>query len=131
MLPLSRLCAVALLCCSATHATAQGTDSLDGKWKATFAVGSGPAAGRLANANVVFRGTEGTWRTYMAARENPCLGKETPLSIQRQSPETLEIKLLYSRLQTFCQDETISVRIENGVLKGHFSGGNRIELSRE
>jgi hypothetical protein len=132
MSPLSHLCAVALVCCSASHATAQGTDSLDGKWKATFVVGVGPAAGKLANANVVFRGTEGTWRTYTAARENPCLGKDTPLSIERKSPDTVEIRLLYSRVQTFCHDETISAKIENGsVIKGHFSGGKPIELSRD
>jgi hypothetical protein len=112
----------------ATHfASAQSGPDLDGKWEAKFVA----ATGRPSGADVAIKGSEGTWHSYSAPRSNPCLGKETPIAIERGSAETIVVKLLYSKLLVGCQDGQFSVKLEGAALKGQFSDGRALELVRK
>lgn len=124
---LLRICLAALAASAVASVFAQEVD-LDGKWNASF---SAPGAAGRALAVLVIRGNEGTWRAVFASgRDNPCLGRETPISIHRSELD-VEIKILMSRVQSFCQDGRIAAKLENGSLKGKFGDGRPVEIVRD
>jgi len=104
----------------------QGT-ALDGKWTAKFVLPSGTSTG----AAVVIRGTEGTWTSHGAPRNNPCVGKETQIAVDQTSTDAASIKILYSKRLTGCEDGGASLKLVDGVLKGHLGAGLPVELNRD
>jgi hypothetical protein len=124
---ISKTFAALLAAYLSTHAGGQGVTTLDGKWTASFTSPNRSMAG----AWVVINGGEGTWKTQGAPRDNPCFGKETPLTIDQSSTESVTMKILYSKLMAGCQDASLSVKLENGILKGQFGNGNPVVLTRE
>lgn len=108
------------------QAMGQGT-ALDGKWAAKFVLPSGMSTG----AAVVIRGTEGTWTSHSAPRNNPCLGKETQIAVDQTSTDAVSIKILYSKRLTGCEDGSASLKLVDGVLKGHLGAGLPVELNRD
>lgn len=77
------------------------------------------------------RADEGTWRAFSALPNNPCLGKETPVTVSRSAPDQVILTVKYSQVLKDCQDARLVLSLDSGKLIGKFGDGRGIEVARD
>ena len=116
----------ALLMCSL--ALAQGENLYNGKWHATLTLEGGKS--REGTVNITEQ--VGTWKMTARVYKNPCVGLESPIVIQRATPDELVFKIYRSKALRGCDDDVASVkRINETTLQGELNDGRKLTLVRE
>jgi hypothetical protein len=108
-----------MLTCMLLSSTAfsQTTTAYDGKWKVTW------EKPRPMEAALVISGGTGTWKALVSNRDNPCVGREVPISVQSSTAEDLKISLDFSKALPGCLDSEVEFkRIDDSTLKGKRAG---------
>lgn len=109
--------------------SAQTPGSLQGKWSGKT---QSQVGGELA-VELVIAESNGTWRFIPRGtqRNNPCLGKDFPVSVISQSSAELSIEIKGSSVMQGCSDFSATLKSGDGKsLEGELSGGRHISLTR-
>jgi len=108
-------------------AAAQGANPYNGTWRAQF---ERRGTGWSAEATLVIADRHGTWQMTSSHRNNPCMGREYPVSIRRATARDLEFEIQRSKVLAGCDDElAVLERVDENTLRGEFEG-RRLNLIR-
>lgn len=106
---------------------AQPSPGLDGKWLAKF---SSPR-GDPREAILIINGSAGTWEQQIQARNNPCVGREVPITVTAASGTDLEVQILNSKGLAGCSDGIIKAkRVDDKKFEGTLEDGRKVVLVR-
>ena len=130
-----RMLAVMLLagaCASAASAQEALVTSYDGTW----AVSGTTFEGRTLNAELVLKGGAGTWRLYArgatAAKNNPCLLKSFPVSVQKSTADELRIHVDGPDVISGCPEFTVTLKpTGDNALEGTTRRGGTVHIERK
>jgi hypothetical protein len=107
---------------------AQEPTSFEGKWHFEFISANGYAvAGTL-----TVQGQGGIWASNATSRNNPCLGRPTPITVRTASADSLAFEINGSKVINGCQDNQVQVkRIDATHLEGTIDQSVKMKLTRE
>lgn len=73
----------------------------------------------------------GTWSTTASARKDPCIGRDTPITVQSTSGEELAFKVNRSQVLTGCPDFAFKFKkVDEKTMKAELTGGRSVTLTR-
>ncbi|MFM2084906.1 MAG: hypothetical protein RLY95_1724 [Pseudomonadota bacterium] len=101
--------------------------NVDGNYKAQFGVS---AYGRTFSvaAEVVLKGTEGTWRTSMTG--NNCLNQIAPVTVTSSTDSELKFVAAYSKTLSGCPDFNVSLkRVDDKTFAGSGTTSSGMTIS--
>jgi hypothetical protein len=108
------------------QAMAQAPAEFVGTWKVTWHGAKKPQEAKL-----VITDSGGTWRTYDSSRNNPCIGREVPISVKVQSPGEVAIDLKFSEALAGCSNSIVTLkRVDDRNLQG-FRGSAEVKAVRD
>jgi len=117
-----------LLAMSSAWALAQTANPYDGTRKVKF---DGTRTVDY-EGTVVVQGDGGSWKVLAHAQNNPCIGREAPISVHRATAEELVFEVNRSKVLTGCRDWTMSFqRVDDKTLRATTSDGRPMLMVRE
>ena len=117
--------------CICFSAISQDAASLDGTWLAKFPAPSTAFNKGSREAKLVIANGAGTFQLSFKAREDPCIGREFPITISNVSTEGFDIDVQASKVLAGCQNFTWKPkRAEGGGYEGTFPDGRKFVLIR-
>ena len=121
----------ALLSLAVCAAQAQATNPFVGSWDVTFPIQTNTGTDNR-TADLVVKNDGGTWQTHTRNRSNdPCVGKEVPVVIDKISEKELTGSVKFSTLHDFCKDvRLILTADEQGKVSGR-RGNTELTLKRK
>lgn len=123
-----RTCFAVVAIVGATVAFAQSEHTYDGKWKITF---DGTRTVDM-EGTVVIKGNAGTWDMATRAVNNPCVGRQYPITVQKATADELFFTVNRAATLVGCKDGTYSFRkVDDKTLKGEVGGGRPASLVRD
>lgn len=112
----------------ASAATAQETNPYNGTWRAEIEGLKGAAL----EGTVIIKDQGGTWDMLIRVRNNPCIGRAVPISIQRASADELVFEISRSKALPGCKDGLATLkRVDDKTLQGEFEEGRKLRLVRQ
>ncbi len=106
----------------------QQVNAFVGKWTGSMAGSSG----RELQLEVAITQAGGAWRFIGRAKNNPCLGRDFPISVTAQSSTELQIEVKGSSVLQGCIDETIVLRAPDATtIEGALADGRTFRLTRQ
>ena len=113
-----------------TSVLAQSPNPFVGTWKVTWEQqtrGSGVIQGgtREFEAEMIIAASGGSWKTLGASsRSDPCVGREVPIAIEKQTDDEVHVRLKFSEAVQGCTDSMVLLkRVDDKKLTG--TRGNR------
>jgi hypothetical protein len=74
----------------------------------------------------------GTWSTTASARLDPCIGRDTPITVQAAAAEELAFKVNRSQVLTGCPDFAFKFKkVDEKTMKAELTGGRSVTLTRK
>ena len=74
----------------------------------------------------------GTWSTTASARNDPCIGRDTPITVQAVSEDGLALKVNRSQVLTGCPDFSFKFKkVDEKTMKAELTGGRSVTLTRK
>jgi hypothetical protein len=126
--PMNRI-AIALLAALAlvSAALAQSTNPYNGKWTISF---DGRKTADLAG-TVVVKDEGGVWDVVARSSNNPCVGREYPITVQKTSADELTFTVNRAKTLTGCKDSMYTFRkVDDKTMKGELGEGRAASLVR-
>jgi hypothetical protein len=113
----------------AASAIAQETNPYNGTWHAEF---ESAAQGAKLEGTVVIKDQGGTWDMLARKGNNPCVGREVPITMQKASADELVFEINRSKALPGCNDGIAKLkRTDDKTLEGVFDKGRKIKLIRQ
>ena len=125
---LRTLCRLALLALitQVTTAPAQTSSAFVGTWKVTW---QGPR--QALQARLVITPTGGTWKALSSRPDNPCSGREVPISVEETEAGSAKVILRFAESLSGCNDVELRLRrVDERTLTGT-RGQAELALVRE
>jgi hypothetical protein len=109
-------------------AFAQDPASYDGKWRFEFTSDNGYfVAGSL-----VVQGQTGTWTSNATSKNNPCLGRPTPVTVKTASADSIAFDINGSKVLQGCADNQVQLKRTDAThLEGTINQSTKVKLVRE
>jgi len=108
-----------------TSVLAQSPNPFVGTWKVTWEQqtrGSGVVPGGTRNfeAEMIIAASGGSWKTLGVSRgDDPCVGKEVPVVVEKQTDDELNVRLKFSEVAQGCTDSMVRLkRVDDKKLTG-------------
>ncbi len=108
-----------------TSVLAQSPNPFVGTWKVTWeqqirSTGVIQQGTREFEAEMIISASGGSWKTLGAsARLDPCVGKEVPVAIEKQTDDELNVRLKFSEVAQGCTDAMVRLkRVDDKKLTG-------------
>jgi hypothetical protein len=110
---LTLLCFASLVSCTVF---AQTPSAWVGTWKVTWP----NAQGRVQEARlVVTEAGAGSWQTHTRALDNPCIGKEVPIQVEKATDTEAKILLKFGDSIAGCTNSSVNLKVgENQAVTG-------------
>ena len=131
---MTRTIALLVACACSTSAFGQDAPAYDGTWAATYTNDGRHEFG----AELVLKGDSGTWRNFaghsdaMLAKNNPCLMKDFPVSVEKSTADELTFRVDGSKVVAGCKDFTATLRrVDDNTLDGTFGGPWKVRIARK
>lgn len=116
-----------LACLVSVSSVAQQPVSLSGNWVAKFDTPKGEAR----EVTIVIRDNSGTW-FQQAVRNNPCTGREMPITVDKVAPDGFELTRSSSKVLAGCPDISYQLkRVDDKVFEGVTPDGRKIQFIRQ
>jgi hypothetical protein len=113
----------------AGSALAQADHPYNGTWRAEL---EGAAHGVPLEGTVVIEDEGGTWDILARKGNNPCVGREAPITVQQATADELVFEINRSKALPGCQDGMARLRrTDNNTLEGVFDKGRKVRLVRQ
>jgi hypothetical protein len=107
---------------------AQADNPFNGTWAVSF---EGTKTSNVDGA-VVINGAGGTWGIRVQARNNPCVGREFPLTVRKATADELVFTVNRAATLAGCKDSTYTFRkADDKTLKGEIGEGRAASLTRK
>ncbi|MEO8080593.1 MAG: hypothetical protein ABI641_08685 [Caldimonas sp.] len=117
---------LATLAWSVTQAQPAGV--YDGIWTVTF---DGSRTAGL-QGTVVIKDGAGTWKVQAEDRKNPCVGRESPITVKTASADELVFEVNRSKMLAGCKDFTMKFRkVDDKAMAGKTIDGRAVSLVRQ
>lgn len=109
-------------------AFAQDSSTHDGKWHFEFTSDSGyPVTGTL-----IIQGRNGIWASNASSKNNPCIGRPTPITVRTDSIDDIAFDINGSKVIHGCPDNEVQLKqIDTTHLEGTINKSIKIKLTRE
>lgn len=109
-------------------AMAQEPNPYSGTWHASLEVQKGV----IREGTVILKDQDGTWDITAQKMKNPCVGRPSPIVIQRTSTDELVFEINRSKALKGCKDNiAIMKRVNETTLQGKLDDGRKLTLVRE
>jgi hypothetical protein len=109
-------------------ALAQEANPYSGTWDARMV----SKKGETRNGAVIIKEKDGTWDFNWQSPNNPCVGKRSPIAVQRTSAEELVFEVQRSKALKGCKDSIVTLkRVNETTLKGELDDGRKLTLMRK
>ena len=122
---------------SAFSSIACAQDAAPASYDGTWAMTAASTDGREFSAELVLKGDGGTWRNYgrrggAAMKNNPCLMKEFPVTVQKSTADGLTFRVDGSKVIAGCNDFTAELkRVDDKTLDGTMGESWTAHLARK
>ena len=114
-----------MLMAVSTFVLAQSPNPFVGTWKVTWeqqtrGIGVVQGGSRDFEAEMIIAVSGGSWKTLGASRrDDPCVGKEVPIAIDKQTDDEIHVRLKFSEVVSGCTDSTVRLkRVDDKKLTG-------------
>jgi hypothetical protein len=112
----------------AASVLAQEPNPYNGTWRAEFE----NQRGTKLEGTVLIKDQGGTWDMLTSAKNNPCVGRAAPITIQRASADELVFEIKRSQALHGCRDtQVVLKKFDAKTLEGVFDEGRKIKLVRQ
>lgn len=107
-----------------TSVLAQSPNPFVGTWKVTWeqmtrGIGVVPGGMRTFEAEMIIAASGGSWKTSSSRGDDPCVGKEVPIAIEKQTDDELNVRLKFSEVVQGCSDAMVRLkRVDDKKLTG-------------
>lgn len=109
-------------------APAYAANPYNGRWDISFEGVKNVEMG----GTVVVKDEGGTWKVHAENKQNPCVGRESPIVVKTATGSELVFDVERSKGLASCKDWTVKLkRVDDNTLKGQFADGREITLERE
>jgi hypothetical protein len=109
-------------------ALAQEANPYSGTWDATLV----SFKGETRKGKVILKDKDGTWDMNWQSPKNPCVGKRSPVVVQRTSADELVFEIRRSEALRGCKDSIVTLkRVNETTLKGELDDGRKLTLIRK
>ena len=120
----------------AATATASAQDAAVASYDGTWAMSGTSNEGRTINAELVLKGDAGTWRLFArggtATKNNPCLMKNFPVTVQKSTADELTIHVDGPKVVPGCNEFTATLKpAGSNALEGATEGGGTLRIERK
>jgi hypothetical protein len=105
---------------------AQTPAAFVGTWKVTW-----QGAKAMLEAKLVVSESGGTWKTISYNREDPCVGLEAPIVVDKVNGDEARIRLKFSEAMSGCSDATIRVKKLNDNAMSGTRGKAELTITRQ
>lgn len=101
-------------------------------WDGTWTLGFDGSRTSDLEGTVVVQGQGGSWRVATQSSKNPCVGREAPILVRSATADELVFEVKRSSVLASCKDWTMTFKkVDDKTLRGHFTDGRVIQLSRQ
>ncbi len=117
-----------VLAAQGAGAFAQAANPYAGAWKLKF----GQTDQRVGiEGSVEVQGDAGTWKTTATGRNDPCVGRDAPIAVQKATAEQFVFRVMRSKALAGCQDFTVTMnRVDENNLQGELRNGWKLQMTR-
>ena len=120
-------CILVLVAMAASSVFARATNPYNGTWTVSF---DGSKTADL-EGTVVVTDEGGTWKVLARQRQNPCVGREAPISVLKSSADELVFEVNRSAVLAGCRDWKMKLKkVDEKTLSGVFTDGRAVTLTR-
>ena len=116
------------LALNAQAVLAEDANPYSGTWDAKLI----SKKGEHRSGQVILTDTGGTWDFDWQSPNNPCVGKRSPVAVQRVSPDELVFEVQRSKALKGCKDSIATMkRVSETTLQGELDDGRKLTLIRK
>jgi hypothetical protein len=109
-------------------ALAQEPNPYNGTWKASLVT----KKGETRKGTVILKNQDGTWDIQWQNVKNPCVGRPSPIVVQRTSTDELVFEINRSKALKGCKDNIATLkRVNETTLQGELDDGRKLTLVRK